>query len=132
MLWGKQAIQFISCRKDEMLSLDSEFAFSASKENERLIRRKVKVDSKGRISIPSDIRKNFRLDEGIEIDMLLDLKKNYVILDFRNGQDSVCSNTGDCGSSESGARDFDTDKKLCHSAFPDSGPQIKGGDLYGR
>lgn len=69
-----------------MLSLDSKFAFSGSKENERLIRRKVKVDSKGRVSIPSDIRRNFGLDEGIEIEMIVDLKKNFLILKFENGQ----------------------------------------------
>jgi AbrB family looped-hinge helix DNA binding protein len=74
-------------RGEDLLSLDSEFSFSGSKGNERLFRRKLKIDSKGRISIPSEIRKNFRLEEGFEIELVFDLKKNFVMLFF--GQDGV-------------------------------------------
>ncbi len=44
--------------------------------------RKVRIDSKGRISIPSDIRRSFGLDEGMEIKLFFDLSKNILILEF--------------------------------------------------
>jgi len=86
-----------------LLSPDSKVAFSGFLESEGLNVRKVKVDSKGRISIPSELRKNFKLEEGSEIELVFDLKKNFVVLTFGNGQDGVRSNTEDCGSSEPGA-----------------------------
>ena len=86
-----------------MFSLDSKFAFSGLDENERLIRRKVKVDSGGRISIPSEGRKNFGLDEGMEIEMVFSTRKNFVVLDFDNGQDGVIGSIADCGSAGPGS-----------------------------
>lgn len=61
----------------------------------------MKIDSKGRISIPSEIRKNFGLEEGFEIELLFDLKKNFVVLVF--GQDGVTVSTVDCGSASPGS-----------------------------
>lgn len=86
-----------------MLSPDSKFAFSAFPEGEGLNVRKVKVDSKGRISIPSEIRKNFRLEEGKEVELVFDLKENFVMLFFVNGQDGVVGSTVDCGSASPGS-----------------------------
>lgn len=106
-----------------MLSPDSKLAFSVSPESEGLNVRKVKVDSKGRISIPSEVRKNFGLEEGFEIEMVFDLRKNFVILVFDNGQGGVCSNTEDCGSSEPGAKEFDAGVNLRRSVTPGPGPE---------
>lgn len=98
-----------------MLSLDSEVTFSGCLESEGLNVRKVKIDSKGRISIPSEVRKNFGLDEGVEIELVFDLKKNFVVLVFDNGQDGVVGSTVDCGSISSGS-------------IPGPGPKDGGGD----
>lgn len=40
----------------------------------------VKVDTKGRISIPSFLRKNFGLVEGQIIVLVFDLKENFLVL----------------------------------------------------
>ena len=40
----------------------------------------VKVDSKGRISIPSFLRKNFNLKEGETLVLFFDLKKNFLLI----------------------------------------------------
>ncbi|MBN2042931.1 MAG: AbrB/MazE/SpoVT family DNA-binding domain-containing protein [Candidatus Aenigmarchaeota archaeon] len=45
-------------------------------------KRILRIDSKGRISIPSDIRRSFGLDEGMEVELVFDLSKNYLILGF--------------------------------------------------
>ncbi|NIO23079.1 MAG: hypothetical protein GTN38_03580 [Candidatus Aenigmarchaeota archaeon] len=121
-------MRFITRRRKEFLSPDSKLAFSGFLESEGLISKKIKIDSKGRISIPSEIRKNFGLEEGVEIELVFDLKRNFVVLVFSNGQDGVCSSTEDCGSSEPGAN-------------PGPGPQerkkqtncfkLKGGEEYG-
>jgi AbrB family looped-hinge helix DNA binding protein len=86
-----------------LFSLDSRFFFSDSDENERLTRRKVRIDSKGRISIPSVLRKNFGLEEGIEIELLFNLKKNFLVLILDNGQDGVDGSTVGCGSAGPGS-----------------------------
>ncbi len=86
-----------------MFSLDSKFAFSGLDENERLIRRKVKIDSKGRISIPSVVRKNFGLEEAMEIEIVFSTRKNFVVLNFNNGQDGVTGSTEACGASGLGS-----------------------------
>lgn len=86
-----------------MLSPDSKSAFSGFLESEGLNVRKVKVDSKGRISIPSEIRKNFGLEEGKEIELVFDLRKNFLLLIFDNGQDGVVGSTEVCGASGSGS-----------------------------
>lgn len=106
-----------------MLSPDSKLAFSVSLESEGLNVRKVKVDSKGRISIPSEIRKNFGLYEGIEIELAFDLSKNFVILVFDNGQDGVVGSTEVCGASRPGSKEFDADKNLRRSETPGPGPE---------
>jgi AbrB family looped-hinge helix DNA binding protein len=95
--------------------------------------RTVRIDQKGRISIPSEIRKNFGLEEGTEIELVFDLRKNYLILKFsENGQDGACSNMGDCGSPEPGAKELDESKNLRRSVIPGPGPEqiskILGGE----
>lgn len=55
--------------------LSPESAFSGKPK-----RRKARLDSKGRISIPSDIRKSFGLEKGAEITLVFDLRRNYLIL----------------------------------------------------
>lgn len=39
----------------------------------------VRVDSKGRISIPSFLRKNFGLKEGDSLQFIFDLRKEFII-----------------------------------------------------
>ena len=51
----------------------------------------VKLDSKGRISIPSFLRKNFNLQEGEEVRLVFDLRENYFIV-----QNGVKVSTNDC------------------------------------
>lgn len=66
----------------------------------------MKLDSKGRISIPCELRKNFGLEEGIEIELVFDLGKNFAVLIFErseNGQDGVAGSTADCGSARPGS-----------------------------
>ena len=71
----------------------------------------VKVDSKGRISIPSFLRKNFNLKEGAEVRLVFDLSKNFFIV-----QNSVKASTSDCES-------------LSPSSILGSGLKSKGGNL---
>ena len=42
----------------------------------------MKVDSKGRISIPAWLRRNFLLKEGSDVAMLFDMRENAVLLVF--------------------------------------------------
>ncbi len=42
--------------------------------------RKVRIDSKGRISIPSEIRKNFNMGKESDISLVFNLKENCLIL----------------------------------------------------
>lgn len=45
------------------------------------------MDSKGRVSIPSEIRKSFGLEEGTEIELVFDLRKNYLVLKLGGEED---------------------------------------------
>ena len=65
----------------------------------------VKLDSKGRISIPSFLRKNFNLQEGAELRLVFDLSKNFFIV-----QNGVADSIEVCGTSGAGS-------------IPASGPQ---------
>lgn len=60
---------------------------------------KVTVDSKGRISIPAWIRRNFLLERGSEIELRFDLRRNFILIAFGNGQNSVAASTEGCGPS---------------------------------
>ena len=104
-----------------MLSPDSKLAFSVSPESEGLNVRKVKVDSKGRISIPSEVRKNFGLEEGSEIELVFDLKENLVMLFF--GQDSVTVSTEACGAPSPGSKESMTQVKPESSETPGPSPE---------
>ena len=42
----------------------------------------VRIDSKGRISIPSFLRKNFGLQEGEDVRLVFDLKLNKILVLF--------------------------------------------------
>lgn len=48
----------------------------------------VTIDSKGRISIPAFLRKNFYLTEGSKIKLRFNWKYNLILLNFENGQNS--------------------------------------------
>ena len=48
----------------------------------------VKIDSKGRISIPSYVRRNFGLEEGSKVELRFNLKRNLILIVFENGQSS--------------------------------------------
>jgi AbrB family looped-hinge helix DNA binding protein len=75
-------------RKSRSSTSSLDFSFPDFPENEGLISKKIRIDSKGRISIPSELRKNFGLEEGSEIELLFDLRKNFVVLVFGEGSDS--------------------------------------------
>ena len=73
-----------------------QFIFSnSSKGSERLISRTVRLDSKGRVSIPSELRKNFGLKEGSLVEVVFDPSENLVFLLF-DGRDSVTVSTEGC------------------------------------
>ncbi len=92
---------------------------------------KVKIDSKGRISIPAYLRRNFGLKTGSEIKICCDLRSNVFILVFEpgivfgNGQNGVVDSIGVCGASGPGAKvgPLTKDGKSGLSASPGSGPQ---------
>lgn len=65
--------------------------------NSRFLKRKVKLDSKGRISIPVEVRKNFGLKSDSELELVFDLKENIIFLVFENGQSDVTSSIKACG-----------------------------------
>ncbi len=77
-----------------------------TKENRDLLTQKnsfsksvsVRVDSKGRISIPSFLRKNFNLKEGVEVRLVFDLRKDFFIV-----QNSVADSIEVCGTSGAGS-----------------------------
>jgi bifunctional DNA-binding transcriptional regulator/antitoxin component of YhaV-PrlF toxin-antitoxin module len=79
----------------DLLSPDSKSATFA---------RRARLDSKGRLSLPVDVRRNFGLDEGSEVLMIFSLDKNLVLLVIgEDGQDGVKEGMEDCGSSGPGA-----------------------------
>ncbi len=57
--------------------------------------KKVRLDSKGRISLPVEVRRNFGLDKDFAISIVFSLDKNLVLLVI--GQDSVADSMGACG-----------------------------------
>lgn len=68
------------------------------------IKRKLRIDSKGRISIPADVRRSFGLENGDKIYLYFDLGKNKLILFLKeNGQDGVEVRTDGCGPSGPGS-----------------------------
>lgn len=72
---------------------------SRSPENVSL--RKIRIDSKGRISIPSDLRRSLGLELGSELLMGFDLERGIILLFC--GQDGVICSTKGCGSFSPGA-----------------------------
>ena len=67
----------------------------------RISTRKMRLDSKGRISLPAEIRRNFGLDSNSDIIIAFNLKKNFIFLLI--GQDGVAESTEGCGSSGLGS-----------------------------
>lgn len=67
----------------------------------RIFTRKVRLDSKGRILLPAEVRRNFGLDKDLEIKIVYTLEKNQILLVI--GQDGVAESIEDCGSSGPGA-----------------------------
>ena len=59
------------------------------------VKRFVRIDSKGRISIPADVRRSLGLEFGSEVELVLDLEKGMF---FVNGQVGVIGSMRDCGS----------------------------------
>ena len=77
-----------------------------------------RIDQKGRISIPSAIRKSFALREGSVLELVFDLGENFILL-FPNGQDGVGGSTKACEALRPGSN-------------PGPDPQNKRGRGYGR
>ena len=72
--------------------------------NPRTFIRRAKLDSKGRIILPIDVRRNFGLEKDCEISVVFSLDKNYVLLVIGgDGQDGVEESIEGCGSSGPGA-----------------------------
>lgn len=68
--------------------------------------RKIRIDSKGRISIPSDLRKSLGMESGSDVLLGFDLEKGIiflvcgqggVVLASRKGGLCITVNMGDCG-----------------------------------
>ena len=68
----------------------------------RIITRKMRLDSKGRISLPADLRRNFGLGSNSDIVIAFNLKKNLIFLLI--GQDGVMASTGACGAFSPGSK----------------------------
>ncbi len=96
----------------------------------------VLLDAKGRILIPSFLRKNFGLREGSKVKLKFNLKYDRVIVLFEkvvlfgdipvsaeNGQSGVIRSTKVCGALSPGAKP--------DGATPGSGPEKSRGDGYG-
>jgi AbrB family looped-hinge helix DNA binding protein len=95
--------------------------------------RKVRIDSKGRISIPSELRKNFGLGKDSEVNLVFDLKRNVIFLVI--GQGSVKASIDSksvkaCGASGSGsntafpvATPSKVEQKGKSAENPDLGPE---------
>jgi AbrB family looped-hinge helix DNA binding protein len=71
----------------------------------KIFTKRLKLDSKGRILLPSEIRRNFGLDKGSEIDIAFNLEENVIFLEIsgNDGQDSVNVSTKACGAFRPGA-----------------------------
>ena len=77
---------------------------SATGSETRTFTRKVQIDSKGRILLPIDVRRNFGLEKDFEINVVFSLDRNLVLLVIsEDGQDGVAESTEVCGSSGPGA-----------------------------
>ena len=110
----------------------------------------VKIDSKGRISIPAYLRRNFGLEMGDEMKILFDLKKSLFVVVFESrvffgpeisgqkgisgiktdGQGGVKNSMGVCGAPGLGAKvgPFSGYVKCGLSGIPGSGPKFMRGD----
>ena len=99
--------------------------------------RKLRLDSKGRILLPADLRKNFDLGEDSEISIVFRLDKNLVLLEIgQNGQDSVMGSTRACGkpfSEKLKQKSESLQRALSPGANPGPDPENieKRGEKYG-
>ena len=85
----------------------------------RTFTRKVQIDSKGRILLPIEVRRNFGLEKDFEISVVFSLDRNLVLLMFgENGQDGVAGSIEGRGSSGPGA-----------NPGPDPDEFLEGGEL---
>jgi aspartate racemase len=106
-------------------------------------KRRVRVDSKGRVSIPSDIRRSLGLSRGSEVLLGFDLANSRIVLtlagksegwtsqagrlDFRRklsegyGQGGVIKSIGDCGSPGPGGKPLDS-RRESSGVSPGPGP----------
>lgn len=74
--------------------------------------RKVRLDSKGRILLPAEIRRNYGLGKDSEIEIIFSLDKNLILLAIY-GQDGVTDSIGACGAPGPGSTPGpDPEKKL--------------------
>ncbi len=64
--------------------------------------RKIRLDSKGRILLPVEIRRNYGLGKDSEIEIIFSLDKNLILLTI-GGQDGVADSIGACGAPSPGS-----------------------------
>lgn len=57
--------------------------------------RKMRLDSRGRLLLPLEIRRIFGLEKDSNVDLAFDLEDNFILLSF--GQDSVTDGIKACG-----------------------------------
>ncbi len=76
--------------------------------SQKIVSREVLVDSKGRISIPSDLRRSLGFEEGDVLSVMIDLEKGLLVI----GQSGVNGSTIGCGPVSPGS-------------IPGSGPEEK-------
>ncbi len=102
---------------------------------------RVRLDSKGRISIPAFLRRNLCLEQNSEVVLGFNLKYNAVILiaSGPNGQGSIKASTEGCGPSSEGSKDgrLEAIEQSCLAGSPSPDPNINpnrsdsGGGLGG-
>jgi len=86
--------------------------------SQKVFSREVLIDSKGRISIPSDLRRSLGFEEGDSLSVRIDLDKGLLVI----GRSGVEVSTAGCGPASPGSKDLG--KPLaCRSGFPGCGPE---------
>ena len=104
-----------------MFTEEARLLVSATSISQSISCRQLRLDSKGRISIPSDVRRSFGLEEGDFVTLTFNFADNKITLVF-DGQSGAKASTGGCGPSDPGSIDRQSGKGCRRSDIPGSGP----------